>query len=137
MSFRRADVFFYGFFMDPDLLREKGFAPEDIEQASVAGFVLRIGQRAALAPEPSGKVYGSVMSLTLDELGRLYSEPSLTAYQPQAVLVELAQGGVVSALCYNLPRPPAPSEYNSDYAARLRAAARKVGLPDEYVRSLP
>lgn len=39
------------------------------------------------------------MSLTLDELDRLYSEPSLSAYKSQAVLANLAQGGVIAALC--------------------------------------
>lgn len=32
---RRADVFFYGLFMDPDLLRSKGLRPEGAELASV------------------------------------------------------------------------------------------------------
>jgi hypothetical protein len=39
-------------------------------------------------------------------------------------------------LCYNLPQPPAPSEHNPDYAAKLRTVAQKVGLPAEYVSSL-
>jgi hypothetical protein len=76
------------------------------------------------------------MSLTLDELERLYSEPGVQAYQPQAVLAHLADGNVIAALCYNLPEPPAASERNPEYAAKLRIVAEKVGLPEEYVRSL-
>jgi hypothetical protein len=135
-SSRRAEVFFYGLFMDQDLLREKGFLPEGAELASIPGLALRIGQRAALVPDNEGRAHGTVMSLTLAELERLYSEPSLQAYQPQAVLVHLARGGVIAALCYNLPEPPAPSDRNPEYASRLRAVARKVGLPAEYVASL-
>ncbi len=76
------------------------------------------------------------MSLTLAELERLYSEPSLQAYQPQAVLAHLASGGIVAALCYNLPEPPAPNERNPEYAAKLRAVAQKLGLPVDYISSL-
>ncbi len=136
MPSRRADAFFYGLFMDPDLLRAKGLDPRDAEPASVPGYALRIGRRAALAPEPSGRVHGVVMSLTLEELDRLYAEPSVRAYQPQAVLAHPASGGVIAALCYNLPEPPSPAERNPEYAAKLRAVARKVGLPAEYVSSI-
>jgi len=36
MESRRADVFFYGLFMDQELLRSKGLEPESVEQP---GFV--------------------------------------------------------------------------------------------------
>ena len=42
------------------------------------------------------------MSLSLTELERLYAEPSVQAYQPQAVLAHLEVGGVIPALCCNL-----------------------------------
>ena len=133
---RRADVFFYGLFMDQEILRDKGLTPQNREIASVSGHALRIGQRAALVPDEKGKVYGVVMSLTLDELERLYSDPTVQAYRPQAVLAHLASGAQIAALCYNLREPPLPSERNPDYAAKLRAVAEKVGLPAEYVATL-
>ena len=37
---------------------------------------------------------------------------------------------------YNLPQPPAASERNPEYADKLRAVARKVGLPAEYLASI-
>ena len=135
-SLRRADVFFYGLFMDEELLRSKGLKPEGAEHAAVDGLLLRIGQRAALVPTPGGRVHGVVFSLTLSELDRLYSEPSVQAYRPQPVLAQLASGGVIAALCYNLPQPPSPTERNPEYAAKLRAVAQKIGLPEEYVASL-
>jgi hypothetical protein len=136
MPSRRADVFFYGLFMDEDLLRAKGLAPQNVELASVPGFALRIGQRAALVPDPPGRVHGVVMSLTLAELGQLYSEPSVQAYRPQAVLAHLASGGTIAALCFNLPEAPSPTERNPEYATKLRSVGQKVGLPAEYVASL-
>jgi AIG2 family protein len=133
LASRRADVFFYGLFMDQDLLRGKGLDPQGAELAWVEGLALRIGQRAALAPQAGSRVYGMVMSLTLGELDRLYSEPNVQAYQPIAVLVHLRSGGISSALCYNLPETPSPAERNPDYAAKLRSVAQKVGLPADYI----
>jgi hypothetical protein len=133
---RYAAVFFYGLFMDENLLRAKGLHPRDAELASVDGFALRIGQRAALVATAGSRVHGLVMSVPLDELERLYSEPSVQAYQPQALLAELAGGGTIAALCYNLPQPPAATDRNPEYVAKLRAVAEKVGLPPEYIASL-
>ena len=136
MPQRRVDVFFYGLFMDEELLRGKGLSPQDAEVGLVRGMSLRIGQRAALVRDPAGQVYGVIMSLTMDELGRLYSEPEVQAYRPQPVLVHPASGGVVGALCYNLPEPPPPNAQNAEYATKLRAVARKAGLPEDYVASI-
>jgi hypothetical protein len=133
---RRVNVFFYGLFMDEALLRGKGLSPQDAEVGSVRGMSLRIGQRAALVPDPAGQAYGVIMSLTMEELERLYSEPGVQAYRPQAVLVHPASGGVLGALCYNLPEPPPPGERNPEYATRLRGVARKAGLPEDYVASI-
>jgi len=61
---RRVEVFFYGLFMDEEILRGKGLEPEGGEIAAIDGFALRIGQRAALVSAPGAKVYGLVFSLT-------------------------------------------------------------------------
>lgn len=122
--------------MDPDLLRAKGLVPESVALAAVPGLALRIGQRAALVSDPAGRVHGVVMSLTLAELNRLYSEPSVQAYRPEAVLAHLDTGEVVAALCYNLPDPPSSGERNPDYVAKLRRVAEKMGLPAPYVASM-
>jgi hypothetical protein len=136
MSSRVADVFFYGLFMDQELLRGKGLTPRRADLASLDGFALRIGQRARLVPTPGGRVHGVVVSLPLAELDRLYSEPSVRAYEPQAVLAHLATGGVVAALCYNLSEAQSPSDHNPEYASKLRAVAEKAGLPADYVASI-
>jgi enamine deaminase RidA (YjgF/YER057c/UK114 family) len=136
VSSRRVDVFFYGLFMDVELLRAKGLEPKGVELAAVDDLALRIAQRAALVPVAGARVHGVVMSLTVSELDQLYSEPSVRAYRPQAVLAHLAGGEVIAALCYNLPEPPSPTERNEEYAGKLRAIAEKIGLPAEYVTFL-
>jgi hypothetical protein len=50
MTERRIDGFFYGLFMDVDVLRNSGVAPADPRHAHVDHFALRIGERATLVP---------------------------------------------------------------------------------------
>jgi hypothetical protein len=69
-------------------------------------------------------------------LEKLYAEPGVEAYRPEAVLAHLSGGGTIAAMCYNLPQPPPASERNPEYADKLRAVARKVGLPAEYLASI-
>jgi hypothetical protein len=133
MSLRPAETFFYGLFMDEELLRAKGLNPKNVELASVAGRTLRLGRRATLEPNPDGSVHGVLMSLAWAELQRLYSEPGVEEYRPEAVLAHPASGGLVGALCYTLPQLPSASERNPEYASKLRALAQKIGLPAEYV----
>jgi hypothetical protein len=76
------------------------------------------------------------MELTHDEIEQLYSEASVRAYRPEAVLTELGDGSRVPALCFNLVVPPSPEEANSEYADKLRTLARQLGLPADYVESI-
>jgi len=133
---RRADVFFYGLFMDTSVLRDAGVSPQSPEIAVLEGYELRVGDRAALALSETSRVYGVVMSLTLREIAILYAEESVSAYRPEAVLVTLTDGQSLAALCYNLAEPPPAGSSTRGYAAKLREAARKVGLPEEYVATL-
>ena len=133
---RKIDVFFYGLFMDEDLLRAKGVTPGNLRLASVSGFQLRIGNRATLVPSQFGRVYGLIASLSHADLERLYSEPSVSAYRPEAVLAYLPNGDVLAALCFNLPEPPSTEERNTEYAFKLRSLAERLNFPAEYVASI-
>lgn len=136
MGARRIEVFFYGLFMDVDLLRTKGVYPTNIRPASVPGFALRIGQRATLLRNPNGLAHGILMELTHAEIDQLYAEPTVQAYRPEAVLCELNDGSRIPALCFNLIEPPGPEEANSEYAAKLRGLATRLGLPSDYVNDI-
>jgi hypothetical protein len=133
---RSVEVFFYGLFMDESALREKGIRPAHARRASVDGFSLRLGARATLIPDAAKCVHGMLMSLTHRELDQLYAEPSVAAYRPEAVTVRFPEGGSIAALCFNLPMVPAEVQSNSDYAARLQAVARKLGLPESYIDTI-
>ena len=136
MASRRIEVFFYGLFMDADLLRTKGVNPANVRAASVPGFALRIGQRATMLRDPNGLVHGILMELTHAEVEQLYSEPSVRVYRPEAVLCRLSNGSSIPALCFNLIELPRPDEANSEYAAKLRDLAARLGFPSEYVESI-
>jgi len=122
--------------MDAGLLRAKGAHPVNVRPACVPDFALRIGQRATLLRIPDARTYGIVMELTHAEIEQLYSEASVRAYRPEAVIAELGDGSRVPALCFNLLEPPGPEEANSEYAAKLRDLARRLGLPSDYVESI-
>src|SRR5262245_50622376 len=120
MPDRSLDAFFYGLFMDVDILQENQVTPVNPRPAYVEGFSLRIGKRATLLPTPGGRAFGMLISLTHRELEKLYTGPGLEQYRPEAVLVKTLAGEIAAALCYNLPAAPLPEERNPEYAVRLQ-----------------
>jgi gamma-glutamyl AIG2-like cyclotransferase len=133
---RRIDIFFYGLFMDEDLLRAKGMTAINLRPASVPGFQLRIGSRATLVPAQSSRVFGLIASLSHVEVEQLYSDASVQAYRPEAVLAFLTNGETLAALCFNLAEPPSTDERNPEYASKLRALAERLDFPTDYVASI-
>jgi hypothetical protein len=136
MISRLIDVFFYGLFMDAESLEAKGLHPVNGRQAHVSGMALQIGRRATLVPDPSRSAHGFVFGLTHDEIDRLYAEPSVAAYRPEAVIAQLADRSHIPALCFNLPPSDEIVEANPDYADKLRTVAGRLGLPADYVASI-
>jgi Gamma-glutamyl cyclotransferase, AIG2-like len=136
MESRTIDVFFYGLFMDAELLRANGLHPTNGRQACVSGMALRIGGRATLVPDPASSAHGFVFGLSHEEVDRLYAEPSVSAYRPEAVIAKLADRSTIPALCFNLPPSSEINEANPEYAEKLRFVANRLGLPADYVASI-
>jgi Gamma-glutamyl cyclotransferase, AIG2-like len=136
MVFRPIDVFFYGLFMDPELLRGNGLTPINGRRARVSGMTLRIGSRATLVRNPAGAVHGFVYGLTHHEIEQLYREPSVAAYRPEAVIAELEDGSRIPALCFNLPQSSDSEPANPEYADKLRSVGSRFGLPTDYLASI-
>jgi hypothetical protein len=136
VSDRCIDAFFYGLFMDQEILRQAGVAPGNPRRAYLEGFAVRIGQRATLVPSAGSRAYGMLLALTRPELDRLYGAPGLERYRPEAVLVQPLEGAPTSALCYILRDAPHPDERNPEYAARLQRVLGNLGFPAEYVASV-
>ena len=129
------DIFFYGLFMDQDLLLDKGLNPSNPRQGFVDEFGLRIGQRATLLRTQGEQAYGVVMGLSSEETEALYSEESVSDYIPEQVNVTLLDGTQIEATCYNLPEHLL-SGSNRSYADALVQVAAKCGLPDKYIEQI-
>ena len=136
MDSRPIDVFFYGLFMDAEALHANGFHPVNARQACVPGMSLQIGRRATLVPNPAGCAHGFVIGLSHAEVERLYAEPSVAAYRPEAVIAQLMDRSCLAALCFNLPPSDEPVQANPEYAEKLRAVANRLGLPADYAASI-
>ena len=81
-------VFFYGSYMNPDVLREVNYVPERMETAVLSGFDIRIEPRANLVRSAEHSVYGVLTSGTHAELARLYAHARHIlgeAYMPEAM----------------------------------------------------
>jgi len=136
MSNRQVDGFFYGLFMDAEVLLQAGMKPSRFRRAYVDDYALRIGQRATLVPSQGVRAYGMLIALTHAELDRLYGAPGLEVYRPEAVVAHSFEGEATHALCFNLAEAPAPHERNPEYAIRLKRVLEKLGFPSEYIDSI-
>jgi hypothetical protein len=136
MTDRRVDGFFYGLYMDLEILREAGVAPASPRRAYVDDFALRIGQRATLLRSAGARAYGMLYAVTHTELDRLYTAPGLEHYRPEALIAHPLGGPPTPALCYNLGEAPRPQERHPDYAERLRRALTTLEFPPEYIASV-
>jgi hypothetical protein len=128
-------VFFYGLFMDANLLAEKGIFPQDAAIGHVEGFSLCIGERATLLRTAGARAYGVVMEISSGEAKDLYAESSVADYVPESVTAELMDGSKVEASCYILPSEKVTGT-NKDYAEALLKVARKLGLPEAYLAEI-
>ncbi len=136
MSPRRVDGFFYGLFMDADVLQSLQVNPTEPRRGYAEGYALRIGRRSTLVPAEGARAYGMVFALTHEELHRLYSPPGLQEYRPEALLVKTLEDETLPALCYNLDPETTPQAPNPEYAAKLRQALTRLDFPAEYVDSI-
>src|SRR5690242_10270831 len=129
---RPIDTFFYGLYMDQNVLAGAGVTPRSPRRARADGFALKIGKRATMVPAPGGTVWGMVFALTPDELAKLYGAPGLESYQPQDIEVALDNRAIIPARVYLLPQAPAPDERNPDDAEKLKATLQRLGFPADY-----
>lgn len=131
---RRVNVFFYGTFMANAVLAEHGIEAPEVVPAKLSGYQLSIRPRVNLARAERSCVYGSVASVTPDELARLYAQLETdfgVKYFPEPVLTEALDGSIRLALCYiasqMVESPPA-----ANYVKQLAKCVRGLGLPDWY-----
>jgi hypothetical protein len=135
MSAETDSVFFYGLFMDEELLEKQGIQVLSSAVGYVEGFTIAIGERATLLPEVGSQAYGVLMQLNPGSATALYEGQGLTDYVAETVTVQLPGNCTANAVCYNLPAKK-PSGKNRAYAAALLALAARLELPDSYLEHL-
>jgi hypothetical protein len=130
MPTTKLKVFFYGSFINRQLLAKGGLVPERVEVARLWGFDICIDTLATLVRSDQHCVYGILCDASHAELRQLYGQDWLQGtYLPEAVLVELERGTFLPALCYIAQAPPATRPAN-DYLDWIVRPAREYGFPD-------
>ena len=128
MSDRRIDAFFYGLFMDSDVLKKFEVEIVNPRKAYADNFALSIGNRATLVATTGARAYGMVLSVTHAEVNKLYSGVGLEDYCLEAILVNLMSEKTLPAICYSLLNAPLPDEANFEYAEQLRITLKKLNF---------
>ena len=138
MGTRAIAIFFYGSYINLDVLAEVDLVPDSVEVAELRGFDITIRPLANLVRSDERSVYGILTRATHAELERLYfhaREVLGGEYLPEAVVCQTAGGDLSPALCYIAPDlPPGPAA--ADYVDRILGPARGYGFPDWYLRRL-
>ena len=131
-------VFFYGSYMDLNILKDFDCVPEQWEVARLYGHDIVIQPRANLIRSDRTCVYGIVAAVTHDELDRLYARIQREfgqTYLPEPALAETLNGTWVPALTYiaaSMDAEPATREY----IERMVKPARKLDFPAWYIERL-
>ncbi len=129
------EVFFYGLFMDVNILSKNGIELSNPRKGYLNDYVLKIGNRASLLPSNGEKSYGIVMTVDGEAIHKLYAEPSVADYVPEEVDIITDAGDSVTATCYNLP-PELLTGTNTSYALSLYELAKQEGFPDDYLAKI-
>jgi len=125
---RLTEIFFYGLYMDDDILRERGIVPRNKRVGTVYDHRLRIGKYSTLMREVNTIAYGIICSLKHDEIHTLYTGCGLNHYVPEAVIVK-SDEHYIPALCYVLENPPSEEENNEAYFQKLSICMKQYGMP--------
>ncbi|NNL43339.1 MAG: gamma-glutamylcyclotransferase, partial [Desulfobacterales bacterium] len=99
-------TFFYGSYINLNVLHQVDLVPEHYEVARLNGFDIQIRPLANLVRSDQHCVYGIVATATHDELKRLYAHAEHVlggVYLPEAVLTVTLDRTWRPALCYISP----------------------------------
>lgn len=138
MKERTVWTFFYGSYINFNVLKEVDLVPEQWEVGRLSGFDIIIQPRANLVRSDRTTVYGIIATATHNELTKLYVHAHDVLgeiYLPEAVLVETLDNKLKPALCYiatNMAKKPAAN----DYIDRIVIPAKEYAFPPWYIDRL-
>jgi len=130
------EVFFYGSYINFDVLSEAGIDKRPFVTGQISGLELRIAPLANLVKNEHGTAFGILTRLTHEELERLYSDHALKIlggeYLPEAVIVHAADLKFYPALCYLAPQM-LESRADPEYVDRILIPSLEYGFPEWYL----
>jgi hypothetical protein len=131
-------TFFYGSFINLDVLKELDYTPRKYEVARLPGFDITIRPLANLVRSEEHTAYGIVATGTHTNLSRLYDHAENILggrYLPEAVLVQTMTGHWIPALCYLAPQLSGEPA-TADYVDRISKPAKVHGFPSWYIERI-
>ncbi len=132
-------VFFYGSYINFDVLKEVDIIPERYQVAKLYGYDLSIQPLGNIFQAEEKCVYGIVVEATHPELNRLYTEHAEKKlggiYLPEAVLVQTNGGDWMPAMTY-ISHDMAKMQADNAYVERIAKPAREFGFPKWYIEKI-
>ena len=138
MSETEVWTFFYGSYINMEVLQAVNYTPRQYEVARLPGFDITIRPLANLIRSDQHTAYGIVATGTHAELARLYEHAENILggrYLPEAVLVQTMSGRWMPALTYLAPDLSGETA-TADYVDRIVKPAKKLGFPAWYIERL-
>ena len=134
---RRVWVFFYGSFMNAEVLARADVHPTEQQMARLDGWGLKIEPRATLVPAEDARVFGILARLTHAQLDKLYTQDwfGFGTYLPEAVMVIGGAGRHVPAMCY-IAWETVGGRPTDEYIGKMVSVAREYAFPEDYVRHI-
>src|SRR5690554_5659927 len=124
------DVFFYSYYLNDDLLKQRHTLPQNPRAARLRHWQLSLKNDSTLIPKSDAFADGVVYSLTETELTTFYGYEDIASYQRQTVTVELLSNGQnIEVFCYIAPESAENSlPENPEYVRLLLEAMYLYGL---------
>jgi hypothetical protein len=134
---RKVWTFFYGSFMNPNVLAKADVHPTQPQMARLDGWELKIAPRATLVPASARCVYGILARLTHTEMDKLYAKDwfGFGTYLPEAVMVTSGSARQLPAMCY-IAWQTEGGKPTPEYIEKMVSVAREYSFPDEYIRHI-
>lgn len=139
MTGHAVNVFFYGSYMNFDVLKQVDIDERAFEVCSIGGYELTISPLANLVAKQYATAYGILTKLTHAELDCLYHGHARKIlgghYLPEAVVVNQPNGAPRPALCY-ISHSMKKARADKGYVEKILKPAEKYGFPRWYLNHI-
>ena len=129
------EAFFYGLYMDIDLLKSLGFRPGETRKAVLESYALDLFGSAKVVPMEGSYVWGNIINLPREDLTAMYSFESTKEYVPETLQVKDSKGNYKQVSCYNLAKSDSES-FNKEYHGKLLKIIERLEFPEEYIQNM-